>query len=172
MKTRFLISLLVLLAPAAAAQTPDPAWVHADTATKKVTFDLIAGMPGVNGGLNFNGAATGALTFVAPVGWEVTFAYSNQDKSLTHSAEVITPRNPLPIQAVDPAAPGAGSKEPLLGLAASDPGERFSFKATTAGAYIVYCGVPGHGMAGMWVRLRIDGSAKTPSVIATPATGH
>ena len=169
--TKRLLPALVVLALTAArveAQQVDPSWMHADSAARRVTFDLIAGMPGVNGGLNFNGFTNGELTFVVPAGWQVTFAFVNRDGALTHSAEVITPRTPLPIQAVTPSIPGAGSKELLLGLAANAPAERISFKATPAGEYLVYCAVPGHGMAGMWIRLRVDGAAKAPAIFATP----
>lgn len=169
--TKRLLPALALLALAAApvtAQRVDPSWMHADSAARRVTFDLVAGMPGVNGGLNFNGFTNGELTFVAPVGWQVTFAFVNRDAALTHSAEVITPRSPLPIQAIPPSIAGAGSKELLLGLASSAPAEMIPFKATPAGDYLVYCAVPGHGMAGMWIRLRIDGAAKAPSMVATP----
>ena len=162
-------ALLMVVATAATAQTIDPAWTRADSAGKRVTFDLIAGMAGVNGGLNFNGFTNGALTFVAPVGWQVTFDFINRDPALTHSFEVITPRDPLPIQAVTPSIPGAGSKELLLGVAAGRPAEPVKFTATPAGDYLVYCAVPGHGMAGMWVRLRIDAAARRPAIIPTPA---
>jgi uncharacterized cupredoxin-like copper-binding protein len=164
---------LLLVAARAQAQTVDPAWMDADSAAKHVTFALVAGVPGVSGGLNFNGFTNGGLTFVVPVGWRVTFAFGNQDRSLTHSFEVITPRSPLPIQAVTPTIPGAGSKELLLGLSPDHRLEMVSFTATPPGEYLVYCAVPGHGMAGMWVRLRIDAKAGAPQLLATPTpSGH
>ncbi|HET7043164.1 MAG TPA: sulfocyanin-like copper-binding protein [Gemmatimonadales bacterium] len=174
MTKRLLPALVVLAitAPRLEAQQVDPSWMHADSAARRVTFDLIAGVPGVNGGLNFNGFTTGGLTFVAPVGWQVTFSFVNRDPALTHSFEVITPRDPLPIQAVTPSIPGAGSKELLLGVAAGRPAELVKFTAAPAGDYLVYCAVPGHGMAGMWVRLKIDAAARRPTVIPTPAAAH
>lgn len=161
---------LALVAGRVQAQTVDPAWMQVDSAAKRVSFALLAGTPGVNGGLNFNGFASGGLTFVVPTGWRVIMVFGNTDRALTHSFEVISPRSPLPIQAVAPTIAGAGSKEQLLGLAASAPPETVRFEATPAGEYLVYCAVPGHGMAGMWVRLRIDGTAHAPSMIVTPAT--
>ena len=175
MTTRLLplLGLALLLAGRAEAQQVDPAWVHADSAAKRVSFDLIAGVPGVNGGLNFNGFTNGELTFVVPAGWRVTLNFRNRDHALTHSVEVITPRAPLPIQAVPPSIAGAGSKELLLGAAADLPPEPITFVATPTGEYLLYCAVPGHGMAGMWVRFRIDATARTPTIVATPKpAGH
>jgi|ERR1041385_925374 hypothetical protein len=169
--TKRLLPLLALLLVAGPlrAQAIDPAWMQVDSAARRVSIALLAGTPGVNGGLNFNGFSAGGLTLVVPAGWQVILVFGNQDKALTHSFEVITPRAPLPIQSVPPSIAGAGSKEQLLGLSAASPPETVRFSATTPGEYLVYCGVPGHGMAGMWVRLRIDATARMPSMMATPA---
>jgi uncharacterized cupredoxin-like copper-binding protein len=32
-----------------------------------------------------------------------------------------------------------------------------------SGAYRIFCGVPGHGLSGMWIWMKIDPAAKTPS---------
>src|SRR5207302_1089256 len=40
----------------------DPAWLHYDAPAKTVRFQLIAGLTGVNGALNFNGFSGGGLT--------------------------------------------------------------------------------------------------------------
>lgn len=155
-----------------AAQTIDPAWMQADSAAKRVSIALVAGTPGVNGGLNFNGFTNGGLTFIVPAGWQVVMVFGNLDRALTHSFEVISPRTPLPIQAVPPTITGAASKEQLLGLASTAPPESVRFTAIPAGDYLIYCAVPGHGMAGMWVRLKVDPTAKAPRMVATPATQH
>lgn len=169
-RTRLLpaFGLLLAFTAPAAAQTIDPTWTHADTAAKQVTFDLIAGHTPLNGSLNFNGFRDGELTFVAPQGWTVTFQFRNNDRGLTHSAEVITDRQPLPIQSVAPAFPGAGTPDLETGLSPETGGQHMTFRAATAGEYLVFCAVPGHGMAGMWVRLRVDAAAKTAAIIATP----
>src|SRR5439155_1286514 len=36
-------------------QPIDPSWLQADTVTKTATFELVAGLTGLNGALNFNG---------------------------------------------------------------------------------------------------------------------
>jgi uncharacterized cupredoxin-like copper-binding protein len=45
------------------------------------------------------------------------------------------------------------------------------FKAAPTGDYLVFCGVPGHGLSGMWIRLQVRGDVTEPSMIeSTP--GH
>jgi len=45
------------------------------------------------------------------------------------------------------------------------------FAAQPAGEYLIFCGVPGHGAAGMWIRLRVSATATTPALLLTPAPG-
>lgn len=161
-----------LAATPLAGQTIDPAWMQVDSAAQRVSIALLAGTPGVNGGLNFNGFTNGGLTFIVPAGWRVVVVFGNLDHALTHSFEVISPRSPLPIQAVPPTITGAASKEQLLGLAGTAPPESVRFTATPPGEYLIYCAVPGHGMAGMWIRLKVDAAAKTPSMVVTPTATH
>src|SRR5947208_15247652 len=92
----------------AAAQTVpapvvDPAWLKADTATRTAGFELIAGLTGLNGALNFNGFRDGGLTLTVPKGWTVAVHFRNHDGMLPHSAEVVGDTNPLPIQPQTPA---------------------------------------------------------------------
>ena len=87
----------------AAAQTVpapvvDPAWLKADTATRTAGFELIAGLTGLNGALNFNGFRDGGLTLTVPKGWTVAVHFRNHDGMLPHSAEVIADVHPLPLQ--------------------------------------------------------------------------
>lgn len=163
------LGLLAVLAArlagqAAPAPRPDPAWMSVDRAGRAVTFELIAGMTTANGSLNFNGQKGGALTFVVPRGWRVTLDFSNRDKNLPHSAQVIGGTGAVPMGPGTPAFPGASSTEPATGVPATAPMEPIRFVAGTAGEYRIFCAVPGHGMAGMWVKLKVDPSATLPSV--------
>jgi hypothetical protein len=166
---------LILLAPAvpASAQQPqlDPAWLTVDAAAKTVRFQLIAGLTGLNGALNFNGFRDGELTLVVPVGWQTEIAFRNHDGMLPHSAEVIAPETPLPAQPVGSAIPRAFTVSLAAGL---PPGgtDDMRFTAEPAGEYLIFCGVPGHGAAGMWIRLRVSPTARTPALLRTPATGE
>ncbi len=169
------LALALLAAPAAAQQTAaptiDPKWMTVDSAAKRVTFAVIAGHTPLNGSLNFNGFKDGELTFVVPQGWMVVVNFTNHDGSLPHSVQLIPDRQPLPLRAVDPSIAGAETKNADQGTATGGTHERFQFVANPPGSYILFCAVAGHGMGGMWVRLKIDATARTAAIIATP-TAH
>src|SRR5438270_11536158 len=149
----------------------DPTWLSFDAPGKTVRFQLIAGLTGLNGALNFNGFSDGGLTLVVPAGWRTEIDFRNHDGMLPHSAEIIAPQTPLPTQPVAPAIPRAFTPElnDGLGSEATDP---MRFPAQPAGEYLIFCGVPGHGAAGMWIRLRVSATAAAPTLFATAATSH
>ena len=158
-----------LAVPAKAQQQRvDTTWLSFDKAAKTVRFQLIAGLTGLNGALNFNGFRDGALTLVVPVGWETKIEFRNHDGMLPHSAEVIAPQTPLPAQPVGPAIPRAFTLQLATGLPPEGT-DVMRFAAEPAGEYLIFCGVPGHGASGMWVRLRVSATAQTPAMLLTPA---
>src|SRR5881296_3984899 len=163
---------LSLAVPASAQQqgVVDPTWLTFDAAAKAVRFQLIAGLTGLNGALNFNGFRDGDLTLVVPIGWQTEIDFRNHDGMLPHSAEVIAPQTPLPTQPGDPAIPRAFTLRLTQGLP-SEATDMMRFDAQLAGDYLIFCGVPGHGAAGMWIRLRVSATAKTPALLLTPAPG-
>lgn len=170
--TAALVGLVTILAgfPASAqTQTVDSTWLTFDTAAKTVRFQLIAGLTGLNGALNFNGFRDGELTLVVPVGWKTEIAFRNHDGMLRHSAEVIAPQKPLPTQPVPPAIPRAFTLNLETG---TPPGgtDGMRFAAAPPGEYLIFCGVPGHGAAGMWIRLRVSATARTPELLRTSAS--
>lgn len=153
------------------AQEPrvDPTWLSVDPATKTARFQLIAGLTGLNGALNFNGFRDGELTVVIPVGWTAEIAFKNHDGMLPHSAEVISPQSPLPAQPVSPAIPRAFTLDLAKGLPPEGT-DVMRFTAQPVGEYLIFCGVPGHGASGMWIRLRVSATSQTPGLLLTPAT--
>src|SRR5216117_860566 len=165
-----LVTLSLAVPASAQQQRVDPTWLSFDTAAKTVRFQLIAGLTGLNGALNFNGFRDGALTLVVPVGWQTEIDFRNHDGMLPHSAQVIAPQTPLPTQPVGPAIPRAFTFKLLEGLP-SEATDMMRFDAQLAGDYLIFCGVPGHGAAGMWIRLRVSATAKTPALLLTPAGG-
>ena len=172
---RLLITLGALaLAPEAVAQSPvqkiDPAWLRADTATKTAEFDLTAGLTGYRGALNFNGYADGQLALIVPLGWTVVMHFKNHDAVLPHSAEVIPDAKPLPLGPVDPAFERAVTIKLMQGLQAREADD-IRFVANRSGTFIIFCAVPGHGAAGMWIRLVVSDTARHPSLAATSAGG-
>jgi hypothetical protein len=150
-------------------QQVDSKWLSFDPAAKTARFQLIAGLTGLNGALNFNGFRDGGLTLVIPVGWKAEIAFKNHDGMLPHSAEVITPQTPLPVQPVSPAIPRAFTLKLAEGLPPQGT-DIMRFAAQPAGEYLIFCGVPGHGAAGMWIRLRVSATAPAPALIQTPST--
>ncbi len=163
-----LMSYSLAVPARAQQQRVDSTWLSFDGAAKTARFKLIAGLTGLNGALNFNGFRDGELTLVIPVGWTAEIAFKNHDGMLPHSAEVIAPQTPLPVQPVSPAIPRAFT----LNLAAGLPPEGtdvMRFAAQPAGEYLIFCGVPGHGASGMWIRLRVSATAQTPAMLLTPA---
>jgi sulfocyanin len=165
-----LVGLLTIAVPGPVrAQQPlDPAWLTFDAAAKTVHFQLIAGLTGENGALNFNGFRDGALTLVVPVGWTTQMTFRNHDGMLPHSAEVVPPQEPLPTQPVTPAITRAFTTSLAAGLPPEGTDD-MRFTAQPAGDYLIICGVPGHAAAGMWIRLRVSPSATSPELLLTPA---
>jgi hypothetical protein len=166
------LALLAAAIPARAQQPAlDPAWLTFDAAARTVRFQLIAGLTGLNGALNFNGFRDGDLTLVVPVGWNTEIAFRNGDGMLPHSAEVIAPQVPLPAEPVSPAIPRAFTLKLAAGLPPEGTDD-MRFVAEPAGDYLIFCGVPGHGAAGMWIRLRVSATARSPEMLRSPAAGE
>jgi FtsP/CotA-like multicopper oxidase with cupredoxin domain len=153
-------------APASAVVRIDPAWLKVDSGTTTAEFSLIAGLGGKNGGMSFNGATNGALTLVVPVSWHVVLNFRNDDANMPHSAVVIAAATPIPAVAGHPAFAGATTRRADQGLPTGGR-ESVRFDAARAGSYMIFCAVPGHGMAGMWMRLEVSATAPRPALTAT-----
>jgi hypothetical protein len=171
-RTAVAFALLWLGAGAAAAQVAterprvDPAWLRVDAGSKTAEFQVLAGLTGLNGALNFNGFRDGGLTVTVPKGWHVVLHFSNHDGMLPHSAEVIPDTRPLPVGP----APAAFDRAVTVRLAEGLPpqGEDdIRFVADRVGLFLIWCGVPGHGTQGMWIRFRVSGKTWRPTVTAT-----
>lgn len=171
--TKLSLGVVIAVAQVAAAQTPttkatiDSSWLSADGATKTATFHLTSGLTQLNGGLNFNGFNDGKLALTVPVGWNVVIHFTNKDPNLPHSAEVVDTAKPMPAGPVDPPAfPRAMTVKLMTGLASGDS-DTVRFVANRPGSYMIFCGVPGHGLAGMWIRLVVSPTEQRPSIAAT-----
>ncbi len=157
---------------AAAAQTAgggkiDPTWLRTDAASKTVDFKLVAGLTNNNGGMNFNGFGRGGLVLTVPQGWTVVLHYKNEDPNLPHSVEVIGDAAAIPVGPVPPAFEHATTGRLEQGFSTGQ-GADIRFAAAKAGSFLIYCAVPGHGAAGMWVRLAVSEAADKPA-LATAA---
>jgi hypothetical protein len=139
-------------------------WLSYDPGSNTVTFDLEAGAPGGNGPFNFDGYTSGGATLVVPPNSTVVMSFVNDDGT-PHSAEVIPDADPMPNMGGDPAIPGAYTNDLTQGLPQGGK-DVMRFTAPASGSFRIFCGVPGHGLSGMWIRFRVDPGAKTPSFVS------
>ena len=147
------------------AQTAPSKWLSYDAATKTVTFALEAGAPGAAGPFNFNGYANGAATLVVPASSTVVLNFVNMDGT-PHSAQVIADKDPMPNAGGDPAIPAAYTTDVTQGLPQGGK-DVIRFTAPASGSFRIFCGVPGHGLSGMWIRLKVDPAAKSPNWVTS-----
>jgi sulfocyanin len=150
----------------AASATPDSSvkvneFMSYDPAAKSVSLKLFAAHGSVNGGMNFNGASNGGTTITVPVGWSVSWDFKNED-AIPHSAIVLPNKMPFPAQPQEPAIPRAYTNDVTGGLPTNGT-DKTTFKTSTAGQYVIACGVPGHAPSGMWIRFDVSADAKVPS---------
>jgi sulfocyanin len=153
-----------LPAPAVQADSGSK-WVSYDASTKTVTFQLAAGAPGGPGPFNFDGYSNGKATLVVPPGSNVVMNFVNDDAT-PHSAEIIPDQDPMPNMGGDPAIPGAYTDDLTQGIPEFGK-DVIRFTAPASGSFRIFCGVPGHGLSGMWIRFRVDPSAKTATLVTS-----
>ncbi|HEY8197652.1 MAG TPA: sulfocyanin-like copper-binding protein [Gemmatimonadales bacterium] len=132
-----------------------------DAATNTVTFELLAGP------FTFNGYRNGGGTLAVPPKANMVINFVNKDGT-PHSAIVISGDGPIPNAATDPAIPRAYTNKVLEGLP-QEAGDVMRFPMPETGTYRIFCGVPGHGLSGMWIWLKVDPSAKSPTFGPTKA---
>lgn len=159
MKNNIFILTALTLGSVLATNASAVSYVSSNAATKTATLTVDASQGAAGGGLNFNGAVKGAKSFTVPAGWNVVLNFKNMG-SLAHSAAVVkgsTP--PLNVTAKDLAFPGAATKMLMQGLA-TNTADTVKFKATTAGTYLIVCGVPGHALGGQYLGLKVVSGAK------------
>jgi hypothetical protein len=149
------------VAPASAG--PDTQYLKYDAATNTVTFELIGGPHG----FQFNGYASGGATLTLPPKANVVMNFINKDGT-PHSAQVISGEGPLPSGAVETAIPRAYTRQLIQGLA-QEATDVMRFQVPESGSYRIFCGVPGHGLGGMWIWMKVDPAAKAPSFGPTKA---
>jgi sulfocyanin len=162
-------ALVALLSPAlgAAADTSAaaPAWMKVDTAKKTVAFNILMAENGNNGTLNFNGYGHGAMTLIVPTGWNVTMHVLNKGAgAIPHSLEILPITESIPNQGSDPPAFGGAETNNLVDGMKVGESVDLTFTADTPGKYWIFCGVPNHGIGGMYDYFVVSGSATAPKV--------
>jgi uncharacterized cupredoxin-like copper-binding protein len=73
---------------------------------------------------------------------------------------------PVPVSGGKPAFEHAATHQTDQGLSAGAH-EDVSFVADRPGSYLIFCAVPGHGAAGMWIRLEVSDRAHLPDLAVT-----
>ncbi len=131
-------------------------------ATKTANLRLVGGYDHTNSALNFNGGANGDQTVIMPVGWTVKASFVNKDGDLPHSVIIIDKVTPIPTMPPEPALPRAYTIKLEEGLTEGGT-DLMTFKTSKAGQYWIFCGVPGHGVGGMYINLDVPESAKVPA---------
>jgi hypothetical protein len=144
--------------PASAGQDK---WLTYDATTKTVTFELIAGP------FTFNGYRNGGATLVVPPKANIVMNFINKDGT-PHSAILISGDGAIPNSADDPAIPRAYTNKVLEGLP-QEGTDVMRFPAPDSGTFRIFCGVPGHGLSGMWIWMKVEPGAKVPSFGPTKA---
>lgn len=147
--------------PASPAVAGQDQWLKYDPATNTVTFELVAGP------FTFNGFRDGQATLTLPPKANVIMNFVNKDGT-PHSAIIISGDGPIPNSAMDPVIPRAYTNKVLEGLP-QEGSDVMRFQVSDSGRYRIFCGVPGHGLSGMWLWMRVDPAAKAPSFGPTKA---
>ena len=157
------------LGAAGGGQQVDSTWLKVEHKKKAVTvrFELIAGLTGLNGALNFNGFRDGGLTLTVPQGSTVIMHFHNNDGMLPHSAEVIADQTPVPDGPVAPVFARAFTVRLAEGLPPQGD-DTLKFVPDRIGSYLIICAVPGHGKQGMWIRMAVADKAAKPAIAVTP----
>ena len=154
-----LVALVPALMTAAPAAQGSP-YLKWDPATKTVTFELIAGGEGAKSPFNFNGYTDGEANLVVPPGSNIVINFIQKDGT-PHSAEIIADKDPMPNLGGEAAIPKAYTSKVVEGLP-QEAKDVIRFTAPDSGSYRIFCGVPGHGLSGMWIRFTVDPAAKEP----------
>ena len=77
-------------------------------------------------------------------------------------AELIADTDPMPNMGGDPAIPAAYTTDVTQGLPQGEK-DVMRFSAPPSGSFRIFCGVPGHGLSGMWIRFKVDPAATSPT---------
>jgi hypothetical protein len=147
--------------PANSSSAPVDEWLSYDAATNTVTFELIAGP------FTFNGYRDGGGTLLVPSKATIVMNFVNKDGT-PHSAIVIAGDGSIPNSPTDPAIPRAYTIKVLEGLP-QEAKDVMRFPVPESGTYRIACGVPGHGLSGMWIWLTVDPTANRPTFGPTKA---
>jgi len=136
-------------------------WMYDDPARHTVTILVTAAATSDNNGFNFDGYFGGKATFNIPLGWTVSWIFTNKS-AIPHSAALTADRKTPPTLALVGGAP-VETASPMQGVIAGKT-QYVSYAAVDAGTYNLVCLVPGHLPAGMWDRYIVSSAVTAPSL--------
>jgi sulfocyanin len=130
-----------------------------------VHFNIGLAQNGNNGTLNINGYGHGKMSIVVPKGWTVNMHVTNVGAgAIPHSLEVLPITESIPAQGSDPPVFAGAETVNLINGMGVGQSDEMDFVAGSAGKYWLFCGVPDHGIGGMWDFFVVSSSAKVPAV--------
>jgi hypothetical protein len=138
-------------------------WLVVDTAARTATLELVVSRKTGASSALINGYRAGEARIVIPVGWTVEWNWQSADSTAPHSLVVMVQREKLPLEGGRPSFSNAMTRMVTEGLRPGQ-GDQSTFEAEEAGWYWMMCGVPGHGLNGEWLELRVDPESKTGRV--------
>lgn len=149
--------------PSPAVSTDSFPWLVVDSVARTVSLDLTVTAPAGTPSALINGYRAGGARIVVPLNWSVKWNWHSADSAAPHSLVVMVQREKIPLEGGRASFSNAMTRMVTEGLR---PGQtdQSTFVAEEAGWYWMMCGVPGHGVNGEWLELRVDPEAKSPSV--------
>lgn len=129
-----------------------------------IDLKLWTGYGGRNSAFNFDGYYNGNATIAVPLDWRVVATFQNLDANVGHSVGIIEAEMPVPVTGSEAtiAFAGAASRAFVGGVSSREKPQTFRFVADRGGKFMIYCGVPGHGPAGMWIWFEVSGELSVP----------
>jgi len=154
---RLRITLLLFLSVSFNSSFADalvPDWLSYDSIKKQVHIKLIATENANNNGLNYNGYSQGNITLIVPTDWLINISLTNWDASATHDLILTRPfvEDNIPSELT---GEYSAIKRAYIAPLFANGTDSLSFTAK-AGQYWLFCGVKGHGINGMWIKLIVN----------------
>jgi alcohol dehydrogenase (cytochrome c) len=157
--------------PNLAGFTKVGSYTYYKASAKSVVYKMVSGIAGKNNGFNYDGYYGGQATYNVPLGWTVTYEFTNES-AIPHSL-VLTSTLKTPLTAITSALGSPlqiPAATPQVGLKSGQGTAVLSLETNKAEALYIVCAVAGHLQAGMWDRMTVSSSIKTPSIsVGTPS---
>ena len=151
--------------PADVGVSPD--WMKFDAQKQEVNLLLVGAADASLGTMNYNGYGNGDMTIIIPFGWKVKVTFRNKGLgAIPHSLAIVNETIAMPLEGGILAFPRATTVKLVPGLLAGEE-DSFEFVANKEGRFLLFCGVTGHGIQGMWDYLIVSKEAKVPSVLVS-----